>query len=202
MDASSGGNANSLVEFLDLFGLPVPVESNLPPYLFGDLSLIFKLEDDDDRFKLVGLAVGCGAGVIFFLMVTGIGAGLMGCSIYLRSPECKIFCAIWLCSAVPDSPSTITMQLVSSWPCLLDATQLYLPESDGRQPTISIVITPSEVDIEYSYLLSSRLSLYHLTVGKGLPARQQRSLQVSFSCITRGRNRKVKLGAHSCSSCQ
>ncbi|KAH1023228.1 hypothetical protein HUJ04_012472 [Dendroctonus ponderosae] len=75
-------------------------------------------------------------------------------------------------------------------------------KSDGLQPWISIVITPSECDIEYSYLLSSRLSLYHLTVGNGFPLRQHSSLQVSLSCMTRGLSRKVKLGAHSCSSCQ
>lgn len=40
-------------------------------------------------------------------------------------------------------PSTITTQLVSSVPCLLVATQRYLPESSGLQSIISNVITPS-----------------------------------------------------------
>ena len=41
-----------------------------------------------------------------------------------------------------------------------------------------------------------------LTVGVGLPLRQQRSLHVCCNWMTRGRNIKVKVGADSFSSCQ
>ena len=190
-------HASSLVALLDLFGLPV--ESNLPYFFCARFSAPSTLKVDGEWFKLLlsGDTLGMG-----FLIVTVIGAGLIGCSIYFLSPEYRNFCASLDCSSVLASPSTITTQDVSSCPWMFVATQEYFPESDGLHPTISIVMTPSEVDIEYSYLLSSRLSLYHLTVGNGLPLRQHNSLQVSLSCITRGRKRKVKLGAHSCSSAQ
>jgi hypothetical protein len=50
---------------------------------------------------------------------------------------------------------------------------------------------------------SINYSLHHvkLTVGRGFPLRQHSSLQVCRTCITRGRNRNVKTGADSFSSC-
>lgn len=42
----------------------------------------------------------------------------------------------------------------------------------------------------------------HLTVGVGLPLRQQSSLQVSRDCMTRGRSWNVNTGAVSEDSCQ
>lgn len=135
-------------------------------------------------------------------IVIGGGAGFNGDSMYFRCPEYMKLCTNSACSGVDVSPSTMTTHDVSSVPCSLVATQRYLPESSGLQSTISIVTTPSEWVIEYSYLLNSRRSLYHLTVGTGLPLKQHNNLQVSRACITRGRNRNVKLGAVSDSSCQ
>lgn len=66
----------------DLLGLPIESKR---PYLRGDFlsPSTLKLDAELEIFKLVGLA---GVGVVmFFLIVIGIGAGLMGCSMYLRS---------------------------------------------------------------------------------------------------------------------
>lgn len=135
-------------------------------------------------------------------VIIGGGAGLSGDSINRRSPEYKKLCTNCACSGVDVSPSTMTTHSVSSVPWMLVATHRYLPESSGLQSIISMVTTPSEWLILYSYLLNSRLSLYHFTVGTGFPLKQHSNLHVSRLCITRGRKRNVKLGAVSDSSCQ
>lgn len=75
-------HANSFVALRDLFGLPVESKR---PYLRGDFlsPSTLKFDPEVDILRLVGL-VGAGL-VIFFLIVIGIGAGLIGCSMYLRS---------------------------------------------------------------------------------------------------------------------
>ena len=79
-------HASSLVVLLDLLGLPV--ESNLPYRLKSLLSVsTFRFESEDDVFKLFNFEVVASGGlsVICFFMITARGAGLIGCSIYLRS---------------------------------------------------------------------------------------------------------------------
>lgn len=101
--------ANSLVDVLDLFGLPV---ESIRPYFLGVLPVSLTLRLDEDCFRLFV----SGALAIGFLIVMGTGAGLIGCSIYFLSAECKSFSAMAVCSSVLVSPSTITTHDVSSVP--------------------------------------------------------------------------------------
>uniref|UniRef100_A0A1B0C450 Uncharacterized protein n=1 Tax=Glossina palpalis gambiensis TaxID=67801 RepID=A0A1B0C450_9MUSC len=221
---SSSGNTSSIVKvampFLyfksmisdDAIGLPFLVQSfdlerNLcqQPEIQSHLTAISKpkiqtlllpslLDEYDDVVMLLHIRE----------EMIGGGAGLIGCSIYLRSK---------LRNRIMKWMKNITAQIKygsATLPCIDASTKIYhtifLNSSAYRQYIYVIsIIDVFNIDsnvIENSLHSISRPSLKNLTVGTGLPLKQHRSLQVSRACMTRGRKRNVKLGADSASSCQ